>query len=82
MTGSRHTVHFAPAPEEKPAAVRKDPPILVFGKLNHDHKTVGDMLKRLQDDEAGYHGNLQVILSALRRMEAAVVELIEEVESV
>ena len=47
---------------------RRMPSILVVGSLGRDHVVIGEQLRTLHHEEASYHGKLQVILSAIRRM--------------
>jgi len=66
------------APERVPSTPK--PSILVVGELGRDYLVFGDKLKSLHHSEADYHGSLQVMLSALRRMQDQVAVLIKEVE--
>lgn len=85
MTGSKRSLHFPVLPPEptgraEPEIERRKPSILVVGEIGRDYLTFGEELKSLHHDESAYHGKLQVMLSALRRMEAKVISLVEEVE--
>ena len=55
-------------------------PLLAMGSLLKDHQLVGDKLKALHLDPDAYHGNLQVVLSALKRIQAHVSQMIEQCE--
>lgn len=65
------------APAPRPARN----PLLLMGNLLRDHATVGEKLKGMHLDAAAYHGNLQVCLSAVRRMEGDLVTMLGEHES-
>lgn len=65
----------------KMASSGSKPSILVVGELGRDYLVLGDKLRSLHHSEADYHGSLQVMLSALRRMQGQVEVLIEEVEN-
>jgi hypothetical protein len=56
------------------------PSILVVGEIGRDHVVLAEKLKTHHHDESAYHGNLQVMLSAVRRMETGLMALIREVE--
>jgi hypothetical protein len=51
-------------------------PIVLRSRLWRDNRVIAEKLKYLGEDESGVHGDLQVILSSLRRMELAVKALI------
>lgn len=56
------------------------PSILIVGEIGRDSNTFGEQLRTLHHDPSEYHGKLQVMLSAARRIEASVKKLIEEIE--
>lgn len=76
------SIHFPLALREKqesePLNHRPKPAIVVLWRLRRDHALIGQQLKSLGRDEMSYHGRLQVILSALRRMESDVEMLTQE----
>ena len=77
--GSRHSVSFPllRTKEKEPAEASEfASPIVLLRKLWADKCLVEEKLESLGLDEDGMHGDLQVILSALRRMERAAELLI------
>jgi len=52
-------------------------PIVAYRNLVRDNELIKDKLKLLGADAGGVHGDLQVVLSALRRMTEAVEGLID-----
>jgi hypothetical protein len=57
-------------------------PLLAMGDLLRDYKLVGETLRTLHLDEAAYHGKCQVAFSALKRMQAHLVQMIEQCERI
>ena len=68
------------APSDAPAPDLN--PLLAMGSLLKDHQLTGDKLKALHLDPDAYHGHLQVVLSALKRMQAHVSQMIEQCERI
>lgn len=62
-------------------ALQRKNPIVYHGDLLREHALVGAKLKSLAQDEHALHGNLQVIFSALSRMQQIVKRLIEMEQS-
>jgi len=90
MAARTRSVHFplklgagdpALAEDRKTVQESRKHPILILGALGRDYLVIGDKLKTLHYDESAYHGNLQVILSAVRRMETGVKLLLQEAET-
>ena len=86
-TGSSRPKAQAPPPEPaaKPAPefTKVNPPtnpLVSYQRLAHDNKLVHALLKGLGGKESELHGDLQVILSAVRRMETVVKALLEGLE--
>ena len=76
------SVHFAPGSDPP---TRLDPPprdgtpaLIVYGRLQHDLKLLTAEVKALPRSEVDYHGSLQVLLSAMCRMEASLRRLIQQ----
>jgi hypothetical protein len=65
-------------PADTPA--RELNPLLAMGNLFRDYKLIGEKLKALHMDEGAYHGNLQVTLSALKRMQDLVATMLKQCE--
>lgn len=90
MAGHTKSVHFPLSMRAGDLSLHQEPremktpgskpSILVVGDLGRDYLTFGDKLRSLHHSEADYHGNLQVMLSALRRMQDQVAVLVKEVE--
>lgn len=70
------------APQGQSVEHVQSDPILILGMLLREQKVVEEKLKGLHLDPAGYHGNLQVMLSSLRRMQGHVEVLINQCEGV
>ncbi len=85
--GNQRSVRFpiinAEGKSEAPHPGYPVSPLIVYQNLQRDTKLIGDRLKVLGADEGGLHGDLQVLLSAARRIEADLELLlaIEEGES-
>lgn len=82
---SDRTIHLPPVKTKlngaPPAADgTQTNPVLLFGSLMRDHAVIAEKLKGLHLDEGAYHGNLQVMLSAIRRMERNIETMINAVE--
>jgi len=71
---TRNDLDNAPAAGQASAAVGQ---LTLYGRVIRDHRTIGRKLSEMPQQEWALHGNLQVVLSALLRMEAAVRELID-----
>ena len=70
-----------PAPSRDAAAKpERVNPLLLAGDVARDLKTIGDLLGGLHLDKVSYHGTLQALLSATKRMEAAFAAMIEDSE--
>jgi len=72
----QETVHGEPDTPETPSMN----PLLAMGNLIRDHQLIGQKLKMLHLDEAAYHGNLQVVFTALYRMQKMIAGMIEQCE--
>ncbi len=80
--GNQRSVRFpiiAEGKSEAPPPGYPASPLIVYQNLQRDTKLMGDRLKTLGCDEGGLHGDLQVLLSAARRIVAAL-ELLLSVE--
>ena len=77
--GGRRSISFPiMSPESTKTLTRHEStnPLVIFRTLLGDNHVIGEKLQSLGLDHAGVHGDLQVILSALRRMQKAVQSLI------
>jgi hypothetical protein len=85
-TGGHRSVTFGkleqPRPGEQVAETRATDvnPLLLLGELMRGHAVVGEQLRGLHLDASRYHGSLQVIRSALRRMDDNISAMILECE--
>ena len=83
--GGRRSVSFPiirDGVKADPAEVPENPnPIVVWRNLFHDNQVIQGKLEDLGRDQNAIHGDLRVILSALRRMTARVQALLENEES-
>jgi hypothetical protein len=73
LTDDRATAATKPETDSQNALV-------IFRQLWRDACTVADKIRHLGEDEPGYHGDLQVLLSTLRRMVQKVERLIAQTE--
>jgi hypothetical protein len=86
--GGRRSVSFPIIPDEhradivRPAAVDEDmSAIVIWRNLLQDNRLIREKLEGLGVNPNGMHGDLQVTLSGLRRMTAAVQRLIAAAET-
>jgi hypothetical protein len=69
-----------PEPDEDQDPAHVLNPLLAMGNLIRDHQLIGQKLKALHLDESAYHGTLQVVLTALYRMQTLVANMIQQCE--
>ncbi len=83
--GGRHSVSFPILPDDRSSAANKPEsdthnPLVIQRQLWRDACTLKDKIRDLGEDEPGFHGDLQVMLSCLRRMTQKVERLIANEE--
>ncbi len=79
--GGRRSVSFPIVDRTRTVSLRTDPsevdhPLLLWRNLIEDSDVIWQKLERLGLDPSGMHGDLQVIRTALKRMETSVDKLI------
>lgn len=78
--GLTTSVHFPPAPARQPEAAHSVPHLQTYASALADVELVRDQLRRLLTSE-NRHGDLQVALSALKRLQPAIQILIDAEEA-